>query len=77
MHLTNPAYGYTAIVPGTAFALCSAIWVGTAGTVVANNGTAGPTATFTCQVGVLPIRATNVSTASTAAGLVALYNATP
>ena len=74
MHLTNPAYKYSAITAGVPFTICNAIYVGTAGTVVANNGTES-TATFTCGVGVLPIRATNVATASTASGLVALYNA--
>lgn len=71
MSYTDPATGYAAITAGVAFAQCRAIWVGTAGTVVAVLGTR--TATFTCNVGVLPVMATSVTTASTATGLVAMY----
>lgn len=68
---TDPATNYSAITPGTPFAQCRSIYVGTAGTVVAILGSS--TATFTCEVGVLPVMATNVTTDSTADGLVALY----
>lgn len=74
--MSDTATYFKSITPSdsTVFDQCDAVYIGGAGNLVADNG-AGVSVTFAVTDGqVLPIKTTKILAATTATGIVALYD---